>query len=323
MNQIAQANTRPDLLLWLAGCSGIDNPLIPPEPHSSGRFPDDWMEGTWLAPLCCCAAPPRWTKPTKPASSSRTLYFPNGRNKHQPFVKLRRLPTELAGVPLAGLRGPRPPGRDEGSLQRPQQRRAAHERPRGPEAPGRRAQGGREGPRRTAGPPLHHRRAERLLHLQEAARHHVAAHGARASRADLATKDFMRWTPSPAAGKNTVLPRDTDGAPEEHRGRSEAGQNPRHGASQGHRKHPSGQADGVPQLDFGHFGPAEGPRAGVSGPAAAPPRSRPAPSGPSPPPCGRSRSRTGDRWPPGPASRAPAAAPRRRPPRAPRGRPAR
>src|SRR4051794_25204900 len=61
----------------------------------------------------------------------------------------------------------------------------------------------------------------------------------------------------------------------------------------------------------------------VSGPAEAPPRTRPAPSAPAPPPRGRPRSRTGDRWPPGPASRAPAAAPRRGPPRAARGRPAR
>src|SRR3954452_10409921 len=61
----------------------------------------------------------------------------------------------------------------------------------------------------------------------------------------------------------------------------------------------------------------------VSGPWSAPPRTRPAPSAPAPPPRGRPRSRTGDRWPPGPASRAPAAAPRRGPPRAARGRPAR
>src|SRR6187549_330831 len=54
-----------------------------------------------------------------------------------------------------------------------------------------------------------------------------------------------------------------------------------------------------------------------------PPRSRPAPSAPLPPPCDRPLSRTGDRWPPGPASRAPAAAPRPGPPRSAHGRPAR
>src|SRR3954452_9594469 len=62
-----------------------------------------------------------------------------------------------------------------------------------------------------------------------------------------ATKDFTRWTPPAAAGKSTVLPKDTDGAPEGHRDPPGPDENRRHGAPEGHRKLMGEQADGVPQ----------------------------------------------------------------------------